>query len=285
MGHALAALGDSIGTLRRTPAAAGLLGLLAIVVYSLYLGLWFVPYVGWLLSIVVFALGAGALYAVASTAIDEETASIAAAVDVIRERWLSLLGAYGMLILLFIGVLALVFVLLLVAAIAGAATMEVVDDPTAAGGFLILVAVLYVGLYLLYALVAQFVFPAVAIERTSAVDSVGTAYSVVRSAPVSVVGFTLLRVVIEYGFLILGVVGAAAVAYVSGGETLAETDPEAVDPTILAGAVDTVGIVVALGILLFGAALGQLLRITYTAAFYKRIREPGGSSAEAAEKL
>ncbi len=226
-----------------------------------------VPLVGWILGIPVLAFGLGAAYAVADHGLSTRSLSTEVGVNLIRDRWLSLLGAYALLVVLWLAAFFVLFALMVVLVIAGtlvSSTVALPEIATAAAFGLLLV--LFGGVYFCCAMVAQFLFPAVAVKGDPAIDAVKVAIHVVRDAPVSVAGFTVIRVVLEYGLIVVGLAVIAGVGAL--GPVITDLLGGSADLGFLVEAVDIVGFLVILAVLLGSVAVGQALRITYTTAFF-----------------
>ncbi|SNR64572.1 DUF7847 domain-containing protein [Halorubrum vacuolatum] len=267
MGPALDSLHGIRRIAHRTPAtlaAVGVLGMIALVASAVTS---VAPILGWLLGIPVLAFGLGAAYAVTDHGLFTGALSTEVGVDLVRERWLSLLGAYALLVVLWLTALVVLFALILVLVIAGALVSSAVDLPEIATvvpfGLLL---IMFGGVYFCSAMVTQFLFPAVAINGDPAVDAVKSAIRVVRDAPASVAGFTVIRVALEYGLIVVGLAVIVAVGALD--PLITDVLAGAADPGFLVEAVDIVGVLAVLTVLLSSVAIGQALRITYTTAFF-----------------
>lgn len=272
---------DAVGDLRQTvPQAAALVGLIALVMYSVQFGVSTVPFVGSIAAGVVIAFGTGAMYAVANEAAERRAASITPVRQLLSTRWLSLLGVFVVLVAAGV-VTAIVGVLAAVAVVAVTAALDIgpVGAVLAVGGLFVA--------YLVFAMVAQFLYPAVAIDGVGAFDAVTTAGRLVVDRPVSVLGFTLLRVAVEYVPFLLGLVGALAV--VSDALTAAVTtfeealpDPEAPGEAPAPAEVPDLGalffaeastgsLAAAVVVVGVGLLVGEIIRIALTTAYYRRV--------------
>lgn len=98
----------------------------------------------------------GAAYAVAARAIEADVTSTAVAGDVIRDRWLSLFGAYFVLLALWIGAFLASFMVGLILVGIGLLIANVVDVAAVGGVFVIFGIFLSVIVYFLCAMAAQF---------------------------------------------------------------------------------------------------------------------------------
>ena len=268
MGPALDSLHGIRRLADRTPATLTVVGVLGMVALVASVVISVVPILGWLLGIPVLAFGLGAAYAVADHGLFTGSLSTEVGVDLVRERWLSLLGAYALLILLWLAAFFVLFALMLVLVIAGTLVASAIALPeiatTAAVGLLLVV---FGGVYFCCAMVAQFLFPAVAVEGHSAMDAVTVAASVVRDAPMSVAGFTMIRLALEYGLIATGI-GVAAGVGALGNIVDDLFGGAAADPGLLVETFDLVGGLAILAVVLGGVAVGQALRITYTTTFF-----------------
>ncbi|GAB7090733.1 hypothetical protein JCM18237_10040 [Halorubrum luteum] len=267
MGPALDSLHGIRRLADRTPATLTVVGVLGMVALVASVVISVVPILGWLLGIPVLAFGLGAAYAVTDHGLSTGSLSTGVGVDLVRERWLSLLGAYALLILLWLAAFFVLFALMLVLVIAGTLVASAIALPeiatTAAVGLLLVV---FGGVYFCCAMVAQFLFPAVAVKGDPAVDAVKGAIRVVRDAPASVAGFTVIRVALEYGLIVVGLAVIAGVGVL--GPVITDVLGGAADPGFLVEAVDIVGVLAILTVLLGSVAVGQALQITYTTAFF-----------------
>ena len=267
MGPALNSLRSIRRLADRTPATLAVVGALGMVALVAPTVISVVPLVGWILGIPVLAFGLGAAYAVADHGLSTRSLSTEVGVNLIRDRWLSLLGAYALLVVLWLAAFFVLFALMVVLVIAGtlvSSTVALPEIATAATFGLLLV--LFGGVYFCCAMVAQFLFPAVAVKGDPAIDAVKVAIHVVRDAPVSVAGFTVIRVVLEYGLIVVGLAVIAGVGAL--GPVITDLLGGSADLGFLVEAVDIVGFLVILAVLLGSVAVGQALRITYTTAFF-----------------
>lgn len=268
-------MGPAIDSLRgprrladRTPATlavVGILGMVALVASTVVSAL---PVLGWIVGIPVLSFGLGAAYAIADHGLSTGSLSTGVGVDLVRDRWISLLGAYALLVVLWLAAFLVVFALVLVLVIVGVLVSSAVALPEIANAAAAVVllgvfAVVYFGC----AMVAQFLFPAVAVEGHSAIDAVKVAAGVVRDAPVSVAGFTGIRLALEYGLIVVGLLLAAGVGTLDDAVTDLLADGAAT-PGLLVDAFDLVGFLAVLAVLLGGVAVGQALRIVYTTEFF-----------------
>lgn len=267
MGPALSSLHGISRIADRTPATLAVVGVLGMVTLVASAIVNVVPVLGWILGIPVLAFGLGAAYTIADHGLSTGSISTRVGVDLVRDRWTSLLGAYALLVVLWLAAFFVLFALLIVLVIVGTLVASAVALPeivnAAAFGLLLVV---FGGVYFCCAMIAQFLFPAVAVEGHSAVDAVKVAARVVRDAPASVAGFTVLRLALEYGLIVAGIAVAAGVGAL--GNVANNLLGAAADPGLLVEAFNLVGSLTIFAILLGGVAVGQALRITYTTTFF-----------------
>lgn len=280
MGAAIQALRSASRSIVDVPAAAVVVGLFATLLWLVSYATALLPLVGFFVTAIATAFLVGGMYAVANRAASHRVTDIGAATVLIRARWISLLIAYG--VLWVVGfVLGIVVLLPLVI---------VILFGTIAGNLLAIVAGLIVigaygsVLYFLFAMVFQFLYPGVAIRDLGAIDSLKRATGLVRSAPLSVAGFTLVRLAIQYVPLLLGGLIALFIGRDVLAAVLAEfeaiVDDPPTDPAaqpdffeILFAVADT-GTIVAMVLLLFlGGTIGEILRIFYLTAFFRSVTD------------
>lgn len=110
------------------------------------------------------------------------------------------------------------------------------------------------------------VLPGIVVDGRSVSAAIDAAINTARLSPVSVAGFTLLRVAVQYGPAGLAVTGVWAARRAGVGGTPAFegalTDIDLSDPSVF--------LLVAVGLV-----VGQVLRIPYTLEFYRRVSVDG----------
>lgn len=219
------------------------------------------------------------MYAITNHAAEQRGTSFESAIDLLSERWLSLLG---LSVLLFI-------VLFTVAFIYGIVFTFLFIFVVLAGGTgtgIAITALLGLLAYLPVAMFLQFFVPAVAIDRIGAIDALGRSVEIVRHDLVSAVGFTLLRWTLEWGPGLLGILAAAAIGWDAIDAVFDEfvaiaDDPEAGAGTeaelelleMLLAQTDPITFAAMVLVVLLGGVIGQVLRIFYTTSFYRNTRD------------
>lgn len=219
MGHAISSLQQSVGTIVDEPillAGVGGTFTLAMFVVTVFnmiplLGM----FVGPIVSIVVYPLVIAGALTMAHRALTG-TPALGDVTDGASEYGTSLMGAYA---LIYAAWIAVSFVLVFVLLFGSSFAVEVAEggaadsgDPLAmlgTGMLLLLLAIVLVGAVV--SMVLQFVDVAVVIGEASAIESFGVAAKTALGAPVSVVGYSVLR------FLVTGV----PVGIVTGGSMVA----------------------------------------------------------------
>lgn len=280
MGPAIDALVDGAGNVQRNPKLVGIsfalfVLSLPLVLVGAVLGIVvsFVPVVGPLLLQVVGAavlkpLFLGGVVGVAAAGLDGPVA-VRDYTDTLGEHFLSLAGAYALYELLkfVVSVFVAILVVVLVAVVLGleVAADAVAGDPvnTAAlteASLVVLVGVLLVaaGLFLAVAVVFQFVDVAVVVGDEDAFGALRESWALAREAPLDVLAYSVLRVVVGVAVLLPALVLAVIAAELAGPGT------------------DVAGL---LGLASFGlsvllAPVAFAVVVSYHAAYYDRRRRP-----------
>lgn len=251
--------------------------LIAVLLWVISMGASWIPFAG-LLGFVIFAFLIGGMYAVANAGMAGEEVSIDVAIELVRTRWLSLLGGYafilvsGFILGLLVGLPTVLLVFLLIAS----------PGEGLLGLGAVLLVLYAVVLVFFYALFMQLIFPLLVIEEMGAVDVIPEAVRQIRSAPGAVFGFTVTRLLVEYVPMVLGLLISLGWAWDTVLEVVAETqdrfdalmeDPSTpFDPLeIVLQTADAATIIGVLVILLVFTLLGEVLRILYTTAFVRRL--------------
>lgn len=229
MGAAIKALLDGAKIIKRRPTVL-LVGAGAVIfawVLTALLG--FIPLVGPLIAnvlVVPLALG-GMIGACRAVAKGEGPGS--GFLSALSDDWLGLIGAYGLLQLLAIGVGIVVAVVLVVVMFVLVFTLPAASSGGGGGGggaltaglFGGLLIVLYVGLGLaglVFGMIVQFIDAAVVIDDASPVGAFTRSWNLVKTGPLSVLGYTLLRGIVA-NLVILGP-GLLVVVLSIGAESL-----------------------------------------------------------------
>lgn len=226
MGAAIDALGDGIDIAKRNPNLVLGSAMTMLLLFGVGGLLSFIPLVGPLVTNVVVAPVALAGLVAMANAGASGSASFGDFTDGVGDHSVSLMGAYALLFVIQMGI---GFLLLIGIFVAGIGTMSAAgaQDPTAMagalGGTVLLVGLVVVLLYLVVALVTQFLDVAVVVGDADAAGSFSEAVDLVTSGPLSVLGYSLLRGVVA--LVAIGVpvgVGAVAIGFgVDAGQTAA----------------------------------------------------------------
>ena len=267
MGQALNAVDTLLEFPSRHPSTSGGVVGLVVLAYIANLVSLHIPLVGLLAGPILFGFGLAAMYGVINAEMDNElTNIIETAINTVNTSWISVAGGVAFitasLFTLIIGIGFVAAIVFMIVGLIGGAGLGI-----ATAGFLLLggVAALFGA-----AMFLQFIIPAIVIEDKELMDAVNTALEIVKEQPVSVAGFTGIRMSLEYlpGLLL------ASVPLTILGSSLSE-NPEAVDSASQfaiagggTGLVITVFLVASVGV-----ALGQFLRVAYTTAYFKQVRE------------
>lgn len=217
----------------------------------------------WVAPFLLYPLGVGTMYAVVT--VDRPLAVGA----LLRDRLLSVLGvglaAAGIVqAAITLGILCGVVLVLL----APERVLDLGEElNVGALEFFVLLTWLLFSLFAgLCAVWFPLVLPGIVLDGRSVSAAIDAALSAVRLSPVSVAGFTLLRVAVQYGPAGLAVTGVWAARRAGAGGTPAFegalTDINLSDPSVF--------LLVAAGLV-----VGQVLRIPYTVEFYRRVSVDG----------
>ena len=269
MGPAIAAVGRLGVALCQERGASLAVGGLAVGLAALVFGgvtlidNWTIPTFGgesgpplWLVPFLLWTLGVGAMYAVVT--VDR----LPAVGGLLRGRLLSLLGVGFLTGALFqvawvCSVLAGVVLLLTVG-------LEV-ESGLSIGAlelFGVLIGLLFWSVAVVGAAWFQLVLPAVVVDERSAPAALDVVLGIVRSSPVSTAGFTLLRMTVQYGPVVLTVAGAWLAQRVGPVEAPAFrgalTDIDLFSPSVFP-------------LVAAGLVVGQVLRVHYTVEFYRLV--------------
>ena len=237
MGPAIDALRPAVAVSRDNPIylAVALVTLAASGLGSLLAG--YVPVVGELLnSVLVTPALAALMIGMAAAGLATDAASLGDGVESLRSSYRSLVGAYAVLV----GAVVLVIVAWLVevglvvvlgggldlgalVAASSRSSVAAATDPAAVGvepapmspgtaGLVLLFTILALAIALVGGLVVQFFDVAIVVDGASALSSFGDSWRLFRESPVSVLGYSVLRMlpVVTAG-------GVVAGAYVLGG--------------------------------------------------------------------
>jgi hypothetical protein len=264
MGAAIRALRDTAVLLRHNPIVLGIgwLAFAALAVIRTVFGL--IPLLGTVVSVFVFPAVAGGVIALVYAGRDG-TAGVADFGSGVADNYLRLLAGYVLaglpiFVVVFVAAFAFVFVV-------GMGTgLESRSANAAAGALVWVLLVVGVGLLLgLFWTAVQFFDVAIVAADDGVVESFSTSLSLFLEAPLSVIGFTLLRAAM--GVVVLG--GGAAVLWAVGAVgagTVAEGDPGAA----------LAGFVVAL--IVYGLVIAPVWRVlsrTYHVAYFNRRQAAG----------
>ena len=231
-----------------------------------------VPLVGPVLSIPVGVVGIGGMYGALSLSATDRPVTLSGVADVVKARALSIGGGYVLLFASYVLVLlAAALVIVPVAVLSGILT-EGIETAAADGVVLVAILAVFAGVHLLYSAFAQLLFPAIVIDSRRARSVLRHVYELVTQNARSVFGFTVLRVVVEYGILAVGLAIAVAVAYARDTVgTLENADAAAASGASLLSLVDAVTLVGVVAPIVAAAILSQGAKAIYVGEFYTRL--------------
>lgn len=233
-----------------------------------------VPLVGPVLSIPVGVVGIGGMYGALSLSATDRPVTLSGVAGVVKARALSIGGGYVLLFASYVLVLlAAALVIVPVAVLSGILT-EGIETAAADGIVLVAILAVFAGAHLLYSAFAQLLFPAIVIDSRRARSVLRHVYELVTQNARSVFGFTVLRVVVEYGILAVGLAIAVAVAYARDTVgTLENADAAAASGASLLSLVDAVTLVGVVAPIVAAAILSQAAKAIYVGEFYTRLTQ------------
>ena len=233
-----------------------------------------IPLVGPVLSIPVGVVGIGGMYGALSLSATDRPVTLSGVAGVVKARALSIGGGYVLLFASYVLVLlAAALVIVPVAVLSGILT-EGIETAAADGIVLVAILAVFAGAHLLYSAFAQLLFPAIVIDSRQARSVLQHVYELVTQNARSVFGFTVLRVVVEYGILAVGLAIAVAVAYARDTVgTLENADAAAASGTSLLSLVDAVTLVGVVAPIVAAVILSQAAKAIYVGEFYTRLTQ------------
>lgn len=233
-----------------------------------------IPLVGPVLSIPVGVVGIGGMYGALSLSATDRPVTLSGVAGVVKARALSIGGGYVLLFASYVLVLlAAALVIVPVAVLSGILT-EGIETAAADGIVLVAILAVFAGAHLLYSAFAQLLFPAIVIDSRQARSVLRHVYELVTQNARSVFGFTVLRVVVEYGILAVGLAIAVAVAYARDTVgTLENADAAAASGTSLLSLVDAVTLVGVVAPIVAAVILSQAAKAIYVGEFYTRLTQ------------
>lgn len=242
MGTAIDSLGTAAEITTENPLLLGITFLVTVGAFVISGILSFIPLIGQLIATPVTALLfsgiVGAVYVAIRTGRGISFSGYTAAIE---NKWKSILGAYTVLVLLQIGIGIALFVLLFFVvgfSAFGASTaggMEGSSGPGAAsmmagvGAVTLLVFLAFFLVLALLGMIVQFLDVAIVVGDFSAIEAYSEAWSLFAEAPLSVIGYSLLRGFVTF----LGILPAVVVAWALWGS----------DPMVAIGVAGLVGVV------------------------------------------
>lgn len=233
-----------------------------------------IPLVGPVLSIPVGVVGIGGMYGALSLSATDRPVTLSGVAGVVKARALSIGGGYVLLFASYVLVLlAAALVIVPVAVLSGILT-EGIETAAADGIVLVAILAVFAGAHLLYSAFAQLLFPAIVIDSRRARSVLRHVYELVTQNARSVFGFTVLRVVVEYGILAVGLAIAVAVAYARDTVgTLENADAAAASGASLLSLVDAVTLVGVVAPIVAAVILSQAAKAIYVGEFYTRLTQ------------
>lgn len=233
-----------------------------------------IPLVGPVLSIPVGVVGIGGMYGALSLSATDRPVTLSGVAGVVKARALSIGGGYVLLFASYVLVLlAAALVIVPVAVLSGILT-EGIETAAADGIVLVAILAVFAGAHLLYSAFAQLLFPAIVIDSRQARSVLRHVYELVTQNARSVFGFTVLRVVVEYGILAVGLAIAVAVAYARDTVgTLENADAAAASGASLLSLVDAVTLVGVVAPIVAAVILSQAAKAIYVGEFYTRLTQ------------
>lgn len=218
MGAALAALRDTFGVVKRNPIVLLLAFVtqIGMVIGGAVLGI--IPLIGPLISsILVTPTLLGGYYFAADRAHQTGDTGFDAFTQGMSENWKSLAGAYALVMVLGMG---FVFVVAIAAMLMGASVLSAADPSAGASaaalsGSMMFVFPILMLVFILAAMVIQFIDVAIVVGDENATSTYGKAWSLFRDDPLSVFGYTILRVAVPIVLVaipafLMGVTGGMA---------------------------------------------------------------------------
>jgi len=251
------------------PGAAALIGLIALGMWLTVGWLQLIPFLGFFVGLLVYALSVGAMFGIASEITDARSVSIRIGVDTIRSRWFSLLVAFLIVAGLGVGIASL---LLIPFFILGLPESNGIGLPT------LIFALLTASVAVPYAAYTQFLYPVIINDDVGAIEAIHVSAGTVNNATRAVFAFTATKLVLAYVPFLFGIRGAVQL----GRDTLSKSvtyyidlgaDPSS-SPTLFEIVLDIAdsSTIAAMAILFFaGAVVREFVRIGSTTAFYRRI--------------
>lgn len=206
MGHAVTAFSNTVARIAEYPLFVLLFGGVATVLTFLNFIVGQIPLLGWILSpFVVGPIVTTGLLAIAFDFNKHGDVQLSEFMDGAGEYWPTLAVAY--LLGSVVGVVALVIATMGLTIFAGVGSAVLSSSPEAAASGMGLVTVLGVlaifALILLAAGIFQFIDVAIVLNGATATRSFGVSWELFKSAPVSVIGYSVARALMTFGFSLL----------------------------------------------------------------------------------
>ena len=274
MGQAISALGGIPIAAARNRRLVAVISAFAVVVSIGSVVASLVPLVGPILSIPVGIVGIGGMYGALSLSATDKPVTLSGVAGVVKARALSIGGGYVLLFVSYFAVLLAAGLLIVPVAVFSGILTEGLDTAAADGVVLVAILVVFVGTHLLYSAFAQLLFPAIVIDSRRARSVLQHVYGLVTQNARSVFGFTVLRVVVEYGILAVGIAIAVAVAYAQDIVGILENaDAATTSGAGLLSLVDAVTLVGIVAPIVAAAVLSRAATAIYIGEFYTRVTQ------------
>jgi len=197
MGSAINALGESLDLLRDNPKFTGFTFGTALLTMLITVVLAFIPLIGSLLTAVIAApLFLATLTTMAYRLKTDGEASTGDWMDGLNDNFLPIAGANAIYqVAVTILTLGLIFVLAFTSAVGGFAAGSEAPLATlmALGPIFMLVMFLFMVFMIFVGIVMQFIDVSVVIGDAGVIDSFGHSFNLVKEAPLSTIGYTILR--------------------------------------------------------------------------------------------
>ncbi|THE66336.1 hypothetical protein D8Y22_03440 [Salinadaptatus halalkaliphilus] len=216
MGYAIRSLQEALGTILETPKLLIGIGVTSLFGTLLYLFVSYIPLIGMFVAWTIPALTLAAVLTMAYEGL-HGTAGFDDLITGLEEYAVSMLGAFFALFAVST-VASFAFVFLVVALVfAGAFSMETTADAgpdpamlDALGIGIIALIVLAVLLWTVVWIVVQFFDAAIVVDGVGVIDAFKSSWGVVRSNPLSVIGYSLIRGTLMWIPVIIAAIVAAA---------------------------------------------------------------------------
>jgi hypothetical protein len=264
MGMAIQAVTDAYKLIEHNPVILGIGWVATIAVFVLNFVLGFIPLIGRIISLFVWPVFLAGLLALIYAG-RNGNASMGDFTDGISEHYVPLLGAT---LILGVGFFVLFFGLTIVSAFVIGFGGSLGSDPSAMLGAALIPVLVIFGLFALLAFLLQFFDVAIVADDAGVFGAFSKSLGVFKTAPLSALGYSVLRAIIVGGIMFLPL--ALFVTVIAGGSMA--TTP--MGSGMSSSASDALGLSALIFFALWGlllVPLGQVIGYTYHVAFYNRV--------------